>query len=73
MIMRDADGISCLIIYGQDARSPIAPDPTRALYVAYAPPGVPGAVVERQLSQIAQYVRLFSPEATVEQQRLLKA
>jgi DNA/RNA-binding domain of Phe-tRNA-synthetase-like protein len=39
MIMRDADGICCSIIYGQDARSPISAATAWVLYVAYAPAG----------------------------------
>src|SRR4030095_14013380 len=35
MVMRDAGGISCSIIYGQDARSPISPESSHVLYVAY--------------------------------------
>src|SRR6185295_2668656 len=31
MIMRDAEGICCSIIYGQDARSPITPETARVL------------------------------------------
>ena len=73
MIMRDADGISCSIIYGQDARSPIAPSTTHALYVAYAPAGVPAESVAAQLEKIAAYVRLASPGAEVVQQRVLVA
>jgi DNA/RNA-binding domain of Phe-tRNA-synthetase-like protein len=71
MIMRDADGISCSIIYGQDARSPITPDTTQVLYVAYAPAGVSAATVERQLQEIEANVRLCSADVAVEQQRVL--
>jgi len=71
MIMRDADGICCSIIYGQDERSPISPETSRVLYVAYAPAGVPAELVESQLRRIEENIRLFSAEATVEQHRLL--
>jgi DNA/RNA-binding domain of Phe-tRNA-synthetase-like protein len=71
MIMRDADGISCSIIYGQDARSPISPGTSGVLYVAYAPFGVPAEAVERQLRGIQENIRLFSADVAVEQQRLL--
>ena len=67
MVMRDAGGISCSIIYGQDHRSPITPETTHALYVAYAPAGVPAEEVERQLRAIEVNVRLFSPAAVLEQ------
>jgi DNA/RNA-binding domain of Phe-tRNA-synthetase-like protein len=73
MIMRDADGICCSIIYGQDARSPISPATVRVLYVAYAPAGVAADVVERQLGGIEANLRLFSPAVAVEQHRLLTA
>jgi DNA/RNA-binding domain of Phe-tRNA-synthetase-like protein len=73
MIMRDAKGVSCSIIYGQDNRSPIASETSRVLYVAYAPTGVPAATVDTQLQQITENIRLFSPSAIVEQHRLLSA
>ncbi len=73
MVMRDAGGICCSIIYGQDHRSPISPETTHALYVAYAPAGVPPDEVERQLAAIETNVRLFSPGAKVEQLTLLRA
>jgi DNA/RNA-binding domain of Phe-tRNA-synthetase-like protein len=66
MIMRDADAICCSIIYGQDARSPISPETSRALYVAYAPAGVAANTVESQLRGIEENVRLFSADVVVE-------
>jgi DNA/RNA-binding domain of Phe-tRNA-synthetase-like protein len=71
MIMRDADGICCSIIYGQDARSPISPETSRVLYVAYAPAGVAADIVESQLLGIEENLRLFSADVVVEQHRLL--
>jgi DNA/RNA-binding domain of Phe-tRNA-synthetase-like protein len=71
--MRDAEGISCSIIYGQDARSPISPETQHALYVAYAPPGVTAERVEGQLQGIEEHLRLVSPQAVVVQRRLLTA
>jgi len=71
MIMRDAEGICCSIIYGQDARSPISPATSRVLYVAYAPAGIGPDVVERQLGGIEANLRLFSPAVAVEQHRVL--
>jgi DNA/RNA-binding domain of Phe-tRNA-synthetase-like protein len=73
MVMRDAGGISCSIIYGQDARSPISPETSGALYVAYAPAGVPADVVERQLRGIEANLRLCWADLAVEQRRLLSA
>jgi len=73
MVMRDADGISCSIIYGQDNRSPISANTSHALYVAYAPAGVSAEIVDAQLQKIEENIRIFSPNVTVEQHRLLKA
>ncbi len=73
MVMRDAGGICCSIIYGQDNRSPISMETSQALYVAYAPAGVPAELVDAQLRKIEENVRLFSPTVVVEQLRLLKA
>jgi DNA/RNA-binding domain of Phe-tRNA-synthetase-like protein len=73
MIMRDAKGICCSILYGQDNRSPISVDTTHVLYVAYAPAGVPAPTVEAHLGAIEAHVRLVSPLAMREQQQLLLA
>ena len=73
MVMRDEFGMCCSIIHGQDERSPITPETTHALYVVYAPAGVPVEAVQTQLQKIEEHIRLFSPEAVTEQSRLLFA
>ena len=73
MIMRDADGISCSIIYGQDNRSPISAQTSHVLYVAYAPVGVSAETVDVQLEKIEENIRSFSPAAVVERRELLSA
>jgi DNA/RNA-binding domain of Phe-tRNA-synthetase-like protein len=73
MIMKDDDGICCSILYGQDNRSPISPETTHVLYVSYAPPGIPAKIVNLHLQGIEENIRLFSPNAVVEQCRLLLA
>ena len=73
MVMRDAGGVSCAILYGQDNRSPITSETTHALYVAYAPAGVPGEAVEAQLRMIAGYVQQFSPPSVVQRLELISA
>lgn len=73
MIMRDANGLCCSIIYGQDDRSPITSGTSRVLYVAYAPPGVPAEAVEEQLRRIEENIQLFSSTVIVEQHQLLSA
>jgi DNA/RNA-binding domain of Phe-tRNA-synthetase-like protein len=73
MIMKDSNGICCSIIYGQDNRSPISSETTHALYVAYAPAGVPAEAVDSQLGRIEENIRLFSPNANVERHQLFSA
>lgn len=73
MIMRDANGVCCSIIYGQDNRSPISSETSHVLYVAYAPAGVPAGAVDAQLRKIEENVRLFSQRVVVEQRRALSA
>jgi DNA/RNA-binding domain of Phe-tRNA-synthetase-like protein len=68
MLMKDADGICCSILYGQDNRSPISLETSHVLYVSYAPAGVPADVVDLQLQRIKENIDLFSPNAVVEQQ-----
>jgi len=72
-VMRDAMGISCSIIYGQDNRSPISSATTQVLYVSYAPPDVSAESVSIQLQSIEENVRLFSPSAILEQSQLITA
>jgi DNA/RNA-binding domain of Phe-tRNA-synthetase-like protein len=71
MLMRDSHGVCCTILYGQDNVSPLTAKSSHALYVAYAPAGVPAGLVETHLQRIKENVLLFWPAAVVEQQRLL--
>src|SRR5919204_4436547 len=73
MVMRDAKGLCCSILYGQDNRSPIARETSHVLYVAYAPPRVPAETVETHLRAVEEHIRLVSPRAQLEQQQLLFA
>jgi DNA/RNA-binding domain of Phe-tRNA-synthetase-like protein len=73
MLMRDAQGICCSILYGQDNRSPISVDTKSVLYVSYAPPGVGAEAVASQLDLIEANVRLFASQARVAQRRLIEA
>jgi len=73
MIMRDAGGVCCTVIYGQDNRSPITPATTHVLYVTYAPAGVSSRAVREDLEKIEANVRLFSPAAVTEQVRVIEA
>ena len=73
MIMRNAEGISCSILYGQCKRSPITPTTSHVLYVSYVPGGVPQETVITHLHNIEANIRLFSPSAVVEQNTLIYA
>ncbi|MBC8335843.1 MAG: hypothetical protein ISR59_08080 [Anaerolineales bacterium] len=73
MVMKDAERVSCTIIYGQDNRSPITPATSHVLYVAYAPAGVPAKAVESQLQKIKEIIQSFSPEAVAEQSQFIFA
>jgi len=71
--MRDAHGVCCSIIYGQDNISPLTPESTHALYIAYAPGGVSAEQVAAHLQRIWENIQLFAPAARLEQSRLLLA
>lgn len=73
MVMRDAGGVCCAILYGQDDRSAISATTKHVLYVAYAPAGVPADTVQGQLARIEENVRSFAPQAIVEQRLMLCA
>jgi DNA/RNA-binding domain of Phe-tRNA-synthetase-like protein len=73
MVMRDAGGICCSILYGQDNRSAISLKTSHALFVAYAPSGLPVEEVERQLQRIEENIRLCSRGLVVEQKRLIRS
>jgi len=72
MLMRDAGGIACSILYGQDNRSPITTSTTRALYVAYGVPGVGQDAIAAQFARIVEYVRLFAPGCVVEKEESIR-
>jgi DNA/RNA-binding domain of Phe-tRNA-synthetase-like protein len=72
MVMRDAQGLSCSILYGQDNRSPISPATSAALYVAYAPPGVGEVAVRAQLEGILSNVRTFAPTCALDEMTVLQ-
>jgi DNA/RNA-binding domain of Phe-tRNA-synthetase-like protein len=69
--MKDASGIVCSILHGQDNISPISRTTRHALYVVYAPPGVTHAQVRAHLDAVLANLRRFATDLTVEQLRLL--
>ena len=73
MLMRDAQGVACSILRGQDNRSPISKATTHVLYVSYVPDGVTEEQTRAQLDAMEKYVRLFVPNCVVEQSRIIFA
>lgn len=73
MLMRDAKGVACTILRGQDNRSAITRKTTHVLYVSYVPDGVTEPQVRAQLETMEKYVRLFAPDCRVEQSAILFA
>ena len=71
MLMRDAQGIACAILRGQDNRSPISKATTHVLYVSYVPDGVTEEQVRAQLDAMEKLVRLFASECIVEQSKII--
>lgn len=71
MLMRDAHGVACTILRGQDNRSPISKATTHVLYVSYVPDGVTEEQVQAQLDAMEKYVRLFAPGCSVEQHSVI--
>jgi DNA/RNA-binding domain of Phe-tRNA-synthetase-like protein len=73
MLMKDAGGVSCTILRGQDNRSPISEATTHVLYVSYAPEGITEAQVQAQLDMMEKHVRMFAPECKVIQNAIICA
>ena len=71
MLMKDAQGIACTILRGQDNRSPITKATTHVLYVSYVPEEVTEGQVRAQLEAMERHVRLFAPECVLEQSKIL--
>lgn len=73
MLMRDAQGVACTILRGQDNHSPITKATKHVLYVSYVPDGMTEEQTRAQLDAMEKYVRLFSPNCTLEQSQIIFA
>jgi DNA/RNA-binding domain of Phe-tRNA-synthetase-like protein len=73
MIMRDAEGVICSVIYGSDHNTKITSATANALFVVYAPPGIEPSSIEEHLKDIEEIVQLFSPKVEVNYRRVLIA
>ena len=65
MLMRDAAGILSAVVYGPDQRTRIGEGTRRALFSVYAPAGIATAAVRDHLDELAGWVSLIAPAATV--------
>ena len=61
IIMKSGCENVCSVIYGQDNSTLLSPATGNALYVSYAPEGVPEDAVMSNLELIESFVSLFSP------------
>ncbi len=71
MILSDAQGVICSVIYGSDQRTIIKSSTRRVLYVVYVPPGIPHMDVDHHLNELESNVRLVSPHAIVESRSII--
>jgi DNA/RNA-binding domain of Phe-tRNA-synthetase-like protein len=67
MIMTDAQGVICSVIYGLDRRTAIGPDTERVMFIVYAPRGIGAEAVRAHLQEIRDNVWLIAPGAAVEE------
>jgi DNA/RNA-binding domain of Phe-tRNA-synthetase-like protein len=63
MVMRDAGGLVCSVIYGQELDSAVLPETRNVLYVTYAPASIAPMDIAEHQKKIAGNIHLFSPEA----------
>jgi DNA/RNA-binding domain of Phe-tRNA-synthetase-like protein len=67
MILKDAQGVICSVIYGLDQRTVIQPETQRALFIVYAPEGIGADAVHSHLEDIRDNVLLVAPGAVVDE------
>ena len=72
MMMADGNGIISSIIYGPDNRTQITQNTKNVLFVVYAPPGINEGLLEQHLQDINQYVKIVSPDAILETQKVYR-
>jgi DNA/RNA-binding domain of Phe-tRNA-synthetase-like protein len=67
MIMSDAQGVICSVIYGLDRRTAIGPDTRWVMFVVYAPEGIETQAVREHLQELRENVWLIAPEGVVDE------
>jgi len=73
MILSDARGVICSVIYGLDSRTAIRPETQRVLFVVYAPDGIRAEQVRGHLEMVRDNVQLFAQNARVEELHVYSA
>jgi len=63
MCMADELGMISSVVYGPDQRTRLTSTSSAAMFVVYAPAGIPPGLIEKHFSDILEYARLFSPAA----------
>ncbi|MFH1116810.1 MAG: phenylalanine--tRNA ligase beta subunit-related protein [Pseudomonadota bacterium] len=67
MFIADGKGIISSVIYGPDRRTQISASTRKVCFSVYAVPGVGERAALQHLKGIEEYVRLFSPNADIEE------
>jgi DNA/RNA-binding domain of Phe-tRNA-synthetase-like protein len=70
MMMTDAKGVICSVIYGSDRRTAIGSDTQRVMFIVYAPQGIASATVRGHLEEIEKNVHIIAPHAVTQQLRV---
>ena len=66
LILRHGGGILSSVLQGPDQATPIGAATRNVLYTFYAPPGLPGGLLEAGLAGLAGLLGQFAPEASLE-------
>ncbi|HWR30657.1 MAG TPA: hypothetical protein VN631_12590 [Negativicutes bacterium] len=70
MAIADSAGIISSVLHGPDSRTRIVPTTRKAVFIIYAPPGIAPKSVLAHLSDVYFYIKLISPEAVIELQKV---
>ncbi len=73
MFMEDFKGVISSVIYGPDNRTMIRRETRNVLFAVYAPPGISEDALRRHLQELAQNVKVVSPEAKLEELEIVGA
>lgn len=72
MMICDQAGVVSSIVYGPDQRTQIRSETRNVLFAVYAPRGISPEAIAKHLENIAQNVKIISPQATIELLRVFE-